>query len=80
MRVDYDALVQKQSTEILLRRMLGDLAPAYTAAELEAGVNRLYRAVLETPIEASNCYCPQLRDDDICDACFDEAMGLNTGK
>ena len=80
MTVDYDALVQREATEILLRSMLRENASHLSAAEIEAGVNALYKAVLETPIEASNCYCPQLRDDDICDACFDEAMGLNIGK
>lgn len=76
MIVDYDLLIHRQASLIMLRGMFDDLASGYPPAELQAGADGLYKTLLEVPIEAPNCFCHVLPFDRICSPCWDMATGL----
>ncbi len=77
MTVDYDALVQRQATVILVRSLCQEYAGKVSDQDLIAGVEMIYSTLRELSIESELCYCERLADDDVCDACMRCALGLD---
>ncbi len=76
MSVDCDSLIQRQASEIMIRDALRQYAQDYSPAELQAGADALYKALMEIPIEAPGCFCSVLPADKVCPPCWDEAAGI----
>ena len=81
MIVNYDALVQSEATEILLREMTRGYADNVSERDLVEGVQRMYEAVMRTPLDQPvDCYCSSIWPSDICDRCFDVMVGMDIGR